>query len=325
MALFTVQSSVFNAFWDICSAELFEVISEMLFYGILLVLVCFAGTILVRKQAAGGRVLLLATIMMFVFATTQLIFRVLAARKAYAVFYLAVAGEFAPESPLAREAASLNLAYNFVEDILLVTNNLFTDGILIYRCWLIWGQNLYVIIAPTIMLLLSTVLSYISAVEGDYPSANGPAIDLRIGFLLSLLTNMVLVGLTAGRIFHTRRLSIRRLDADVVRRYNTAMAMILESGAILTAWVIIYVILRSLDVPPTVWRVFRGGLAMLLNIVPTMIVVRVGLGHSINDSERTKVGTVTGSATSSSISGTRTRGGTFTQGNEKEFFGSASV
>ncbi|KAJ6495028.1 hypothetical protein C8R45DRAFT_162754 [Mycena sanguinolenta] len=84
----------------------------------------------------------------------------------------------------------------------------------------------------------------------------------------------------------------RNLQTDVIRRYNTAIAMVLESGTILTVWVVIYLILRSMT-PPTVWRIFRGGLAMLLNIVPTLIVVRVGLGHSINESERTRIGTVT--------------------------------
>jgi hypothetical protein len=87
-------------------------------------------------------------------------------------------------------------------------------------------------------------LSYISAVEGDYPSAAGPSIDLRIGFLMGVFTNILLVGLTgtsiavfhscggtdvsppAGRIFHTRQKSRGFLKNDVVRRYNTAMAMV---------------------------------------------------------------------------------------------------
>ncbi|KAJ7837361.1 hypothetical protein B0H14DRAFT_2791508, partial [Mycena olivaceomarginata] len=237
--------------------------SEMLFYGIFLVL---------------------------------FLFRILAARKAYLVFYLAVGGQFAPESELARNALAKNVLYNFVEDVLLVTNNALTDGVLIYRCWLIWGKNYYVIAGPSVMLLLTSVLSYLSAVEGDYPSAKGPAVDLRIGFLLGLLTNIVLVGLTAGRIFNTRR-TARNLQSAVARRYNTAIAMVLESGLILTTWVVIYLLLRSLA-PPTTWRVFRGGLAILLNIVPTMIVVRVGLGHSINESERTRVGSVNESTTS---------------------------
>jgi hypothetical protein len=287
---FTIQSSVFNSYWEFCAAELFSVMSEMLFYGILLVLVAFAANLLLRRHATGGRVLLYSTAAMFLLATLQFMFRILAARKAYTVFYLAAAGQFSPESAAAREAAAQNLAFNFVEDMLLVTNNALTDGVLIYRCWLIWESNYYAIIAPSIMLLLTTILSYLSAVEGDYPSASGPAVDLRIGFLLGLLTNLVLVGLTAGRIYHKRRL-VRNLETAVVRRYNTAVAMVLESGTILTLWVVIYVILRSMNVPPTVWRVFRGGLAILLNIVPTLIVVRVGLGHSINESERTRVST----------------------------------
>ncbi|KAJ6495024.1 hypothetical protein C8R45DRAFT_1094701 [Mycena sanguinolenta] len=288
---FIIQLSAFNSFWDFCAAELFSVMSEMLFYGILLVLVAFAANLLLQRNAKGGRLLLYSTVVMFVLATLQFVFRVLAARKAYTVFYLAVAGQFQPQSPLANVAAAQNLAFNFVEDLLLVTNNAVTDGILIYRCWLIWARNYRVIIVPSVMLFLTTILSYLSAFEGDYPSASGPAVDLRIGFLLGLLTNIVLVGLTAGRIYYKRRMG-RNLQTDVIRRYNTAIAMVLESGTILTVWVVIYLILRSMT-PPTVWRIFRGGLAMLLNIVPTLIVVRVGLGHSINESERTRIGTVT--------------------------------
>jgi len=202
------------------------------------------------------------------------------------VFYLAVQGEIAPQSPIAREALARNLDLNFVEDVLLVTNNLVSDGLLIYRCYLIWGRNKYIAIGAGLMLLLTTILSYISAVEGDYPSAAGPAIDLRIGFLLSVLTNMVIVGLTVGRILHTRRKARTILQRDVARRYNTAAAMVLESGAIVCAWVIAYVVVRSMS-PPTVWRIFRGGLAQMLNIVPTMIVVRVGLGHDIQRNDST--------------------------------------
>ncbi|KAJ6541781.1 hypothetical protein B0H19DRAFT_1174632 [Mycena capillaripes] len=283
---YTISASVFSLFWDLAAAELFAAMSEMLFYGILLVLVAFAVNLLWRRQA-GARVLLISTAVMFVFATVQFGARLQATVKAFDVFYLAVQGEFSPQSARARDAAAQNLAFNFLEDVLLVTNNAFTDGVLIYRCFLIWGSNYYVIIAPSLMLLLTSILSYISAYEGDYPSAAGPSIDLRIGFALSVLTNIVLVGLTAGRILHTRRVARRAGMRTDVRRFNTAVAMVLESGAILCAWVVVYVILRSIS-PPTTWRVFRGGLAMLLNIVPTMIIVRIGLGHAI-DSESTKI------------------------------------
>jgi hypothetical protein len=95
------------------------------------VLVAFAANLLLRKHATGGPILVYSTAAMFVLATLQFLFRILAARKAYLVFYLAVGGQFAPESELARNALAKNVLYNFVEDVLLVTNNALTDGVLV--------------------------------------------------------------------------------------------------------------------------------------------------------------------------------------------------
>ncbi|KAJ7069058.1 hypothetical protein B0H15DRAFT_122640 [Mycena belliarum] len=287
MSEFTVSSTVFAEFWTFASADLYELITEVLFYGILLVLVAFAVTLLSRKrQAVGGSVLGAATGVMLIFATAQLLARFVATFEAFRVFSLAVQGQRAPESDIARRAMSKYIDVNFAEDVLLVTNNLFTDSLLIYRCFLIWGRNKYIIIGPGLLLLLSAALSYVAAVQGDYPTAGGPTVDLRIGFALSVFTNLLLVGLTAGRIWYTRRRAHGFLEKSVAARYNTAIMMVLESGGILCAWVVAYVVVRSIS-PPTVWRVFRGGMAQMLNIAPTLIVVRVGLGHTIQETTGT--------------------------------------
>ncbi|KAJ6628629.1 hypothetical protein B0H10DRAFT_161518 [Mycena sp. CBHHK59/15] len=267
---YTIPSTVFSKFWDLALADLCEAIAEVLLYGVLVVLVAFAAYVLCLRKAAGSVALAAATGVMFILATVQLATRLRTTIFAFKVFHLAVQGEIAPQSRVASAAMEQYVAFNFVEDILLVTNNLVTDGVFIYRCFLIWGRNLYVVSVPAVMLLLTTVLSYISAYEGDYPSAGGPHIDLRIGFMLSVLTNIVLVGLTAGRIWHTQRTTRSFLPSSVGRRYNTATTMILESGAILCAWVV------------------AGGLAQIVNIVPTLIIVRVGLGNSLKETSKEK-------------------------------------
>ncbi|KAJ7201427.1 hypothetical protein GGX14DRAFT_656825 [Mycena pura] len=273
---YNVPANVFADFWNVAEAELLETMTEMLFYGILLVLVAFAANLLWHRQASkGNRVLAGATGVMFMLATVQLIFRLCATEKAAELLYLRVAG---PQDPRARDALAQNLYFNFVEDVLLVTNNLVTDGVLIYRCFLIWGGNYYAVAVPSLMLLLTT--GEPALLIGDYPTASGPVVDLRIGFLLGVLTNILIVGLSAGRMLHTRRRARSVGPAELVRKFNNATAMILESGAIVFVWVLVYIILRSMA-PPTIWRVFRGGLAQLLNIAPTMIVVRVGLGYTI--------------------------------------------
>ncbi|CAK5280432.1 unnamed protein product [Mycena citricolor] len=291
---YTVSATLFAKLWDgtpdAAMGEITATMSELLFYGIFLVLASFSVNLIHRRQAGiSGLVLKLATLLMFVLATSQLLARILACTQSIRALYLAVQGRVPPTDALAR-----NLAFNFAEDILLVTNNIVTDGLLIYRCFLIWGHNYYAIAAPAVMLLLSTILSYIAAYEGDYPGIGGPSVDPRIGFALSVLTNIVLVGLTAGRIWYTRVHASRLgLKADIVRRYNSATAMVIESGGIVCLWTIIYVIMRSTNVSPTVWRVFRGGLAQILNIAPTLIVVRVGMGKRTvtTESDSTEIGT----------------------------------
>ncbi|KAJ7492064.1 hypothetical protein FB451DRAFT_1165242 [Mycena latifolia] len=291
---YTVPATVFSDLWTFASADVYEAITEVLLYGILLVLVAFATSLLSRRQAAGGRILGAATGVMFLLATIQLGARLMSTSQACRILYLAVQGEVQPQSLIANKAMSRWVNVNFVEDVLLVTNNLVTDGVLIYRCYLIWGRNKWIAIGPGVLLLLTSILSYVSAVEGDYPTAAGPMIDLRIGFILSVVINLLLVGLTAGRIWYTRRKARGFLQKDVLLKYNTATVMMLESGAILCAWVVAYVVVRSIS-PPTVWRIFRGGLAQMLNIVPTLIVVRVGLGHTIQETTANFGGSTQGS------------------------------
>ncbi|KAJ7664925.1 hypothetical protein B0H17DRAFT_1091199 [Mycena rosella] len=283
---YTVSATSFADVWTFASADLFEAISEVLFYGILLVLVAFALNLLSQRKAAGGLVLGIATVIMFILATVQLAARLQATVEAVKLVYLTVQGQTEPQTRISNETMDRYINFNFAEDVLLVTNNMVTDGVLIYRCFLIWGRNKYVVIGPGLLLLITSVLSYLSAVQGDYPTPGGPTVDLRIGFLLSVLTNLLLVGLTAGRVWHTRHKARGFLKKEVARRYNTAVIMILESGAILCAWTVAYVVFRSIS-PPTVWRVFRGGLAQILNIVPTLIVVRVGLGHTVDEANGT--------------------------------------
>ncbi|KAF7302805.1 hypothetical protein MKEN_01242300 [Mycena kentingensis (nom. inval.)] len=281
-AVYRIPSSAFADFWERATAEIVSTITELLFYGILLVLSSFAINILVKRQPARSWTLIGTTALMLLFGTTQVFLRLGSAWTGAERLYVRVAlGEAAAD-----RVHSLNVVWNFLEDIALVTNNLVTDGVLIYRCYLIVSY------LSRVLLIITTVLSYLAAVQGDFPQLGAPSVDLRVGFILGVLTNILLVGLIAGRIMYTRRNAKRLGIEDAVRRYNNATAMIIESGAIICLWTVIYVVARSIA-PETVWRAFRGGLPQLLNIVPTLIIVRVGLGHAIDaqTTMQTRVGT----------------------------------
>ncbi|KAJ7463308.1 hypothetical protein FB451DRAFT_464592 [Mycena latifolia] len=153
----------------------------------------------------------------------------------------------------------------------------------VYRCFMVWGRNFRVVIVPIFMVVATTVLGYLCAYSDDDLNAN-ECIDYRAVFLLSIVTNFVLMALTAGRIWWIRRDACVLLESASVRRYNTVIAMILESGAIYCVTAIIYVISVSLWGPyATSSNIIRGALPQIMNIAPTLIIVRVGLGHSVED------------------------------------------
>ncbi|KAJ6594773.1 hypothetical protein B0H19DRAFT_1096683 [Mycena capillaripes] len=106
-----------------------------------------------------------------------------------------------------------------------------------------------------------------------------------------LLTNVVLTVLTAGRIWWMRRDACIVLESAHVRKYDTAIAMIiLESGAIYCLAIIIY--LTAVSVPvlnnSPASDIVRAALPQIMNIVPTLIIVRTGLRRSVGNGDTTQ-------------------------------------
>ncbi|KAJ7108236.1 hypothetical protein C8R44DRAFT_803845 [Mycena epipterygia] len=285
---YTVDPTVFSNYWEFSLSQVYATCPEILLYGIFLVLLAASVYLLYHRTGEGRLLLAIVTSLMAVLATLQLVVRVGETVLSFQLFQLAIQGEIWPHSARTVRYFLLYDRFYIIEDLLLVTNNLVTDSLFIYRCFIIWGRKIHVVILPILMLLITTVLGYISTYKDDY-SQSGSYIDSRIPFLLSILTNVLLMALTAGRIWWIRRDACIVLESSSLRVYNTVIAIILESGAIYCLSITLYLI------SATVWNsdsnnfapminVLRGALPQIVNIAPTLIIVRVGLGRSVEDS-----------------------------------------
>nr|GAT44512.1 predicted protein [Mycena chlorophos] len=150
--------------------------------------------------------------------------------------------------------------------------------------WLLFAVNvsLKVIIAPCILLLGTLVTGVIDAL--DLP------MDQRIPLLLGVATNLLLVGLCGWRIRQIRRdaRAVGSRDPGLQTRYGSVLAVIAESGALYIATALIVIITRSIDDGDSVVYFFALGAAThTVNIVPTLAIVRTGLGYS---SEHVRLG-----------------------------------
>jgi len=104
--------------------------------------------------------------------------------------------------------------------------------------------------------------------------------DIRIPYSLGVATNLVLTTITAGRILWIRRAASHvDLDNAFRRRYNRAIVIILESGAvycIVGIFLFIAVSLRNEEI----YDIGYGVGQQLLNIVPTLTLVHVGRSNT---------------------------------------------
>ncbi|KAJ7716234.1 hypothetical protein DFH07DRAFT_356254 [Mycena maculata] len=109
--------------------------------------------------------------------------------------------------------------------IIFAINNLVTDTLFLYRCYVIWDFRKKVIILPG-MFLLST---FVFGVFASYTVEDNL---ITIAYTMATATNILLTTLTAGRIWWKRRqTSHTGLDDTFRKWYSTAVAIILESGA----------------------------------------------------------------------------------------------
>ncbi|KAJ7083853.1 hypothetical protein C8R44DRAFT_822110 [Mycena epipterygia] len=97
--------------------------------------------------------------------------------------------------------------------------------------------------------------------------------------------------LTAGRIWWIRRETFHvDVDPKFRNRYDTAITIIVESGVIYCACGILALVSGFfVRVEVISYGIAYGLLRQGINIIPTLIVVWVGLGHNIQDTIRDRI------------------------------------
>ncbi|KAJ7134854.1 hypothetical protein C8R44DRAFT_771642 [Mycena epipterygia] len=224
---------------------------------------------------------------MFIFAMTEMALQIVTATLSMRSLYSTVHGNGTIYSEQWDSLQRMSLILGFIEDLLLVTNNTITDSLLIYRCYVIWDTNYRkkVVILPLFLLLVTTVVGYVTVYRNDI-APPGSHLDTRITLGLAMTTNLVLTGLTVGRIWWTRRHLRTVGQTKFIQRYNTAMSLLLESSALYSICLSILLVALSFktsrETGPLVTYVSYGFGGQLVNIIPALVIVRVSFGRKMD-------------------------------------------
>jgi len=168
--------------------------------------------------------------------------------------------------------------------------------ILIYRCWVVWGRNIRIVIIPS-FLSIAFLGIWLTNNSSWYFSSAGIATPTRWGgvmlltsLTLSLVVNALATGLIVLRIFMVYQ-KVKPISTEKTldtRKLRSIMFILIESGIALFSMQLVRLVLyllSSQDAPMEGYALTLGIDQMLHGIIPTIILVRVSMGLSFHDDE----------------------------------------
>jgi len=291
-----MADTVFSTAWTRMLQDISKSAIALFLGGVYFLLGAVAFYLFSRRNTQGRVIFMWAIAAMLCLAMAELVMQIIATSLSWRILFSAA--QDVESISFLKQQASLDDMYNrivFVEDLMLVANNAVADGLFAYRCYLIWGPsyNKQIITLPLLLLLVTTALGSITAYDNNIRYAGEAVVDSRIGFAFAIATNLTLTGLTAGRVWWTRR-ELRIVGQDkFAKRYTTAITVLLESGIAYCVFLILVILALSYGRIATsqgspFTSLSYGAAGQLVNIVPTVFIVRIGLFPPTADTESEK-------------------------------------
>ncbi|KAK6991772.1 hypothetical protein R3P38DRAFT_3090856, partial [Favolaschia claudopus] len=235
-----------------------------------------------HSKSSGRKLLLILASLMALLSTIQCALRIALVVVALRLLRDALLnGPILATTPTGLNAARLFRSLFFSADIVLVANIVLTDGLLVYRCYCVWGhpRKIFLVI-PTALIAATVATGIVTAYDQGY-SFEPQHFDPYIVFGINLLTNILISLAIAGRIWWISRAQRALLGPHSSLQHSAIIAIILESGSIYCLALILSMVSLSIEIQhPTISLTIYGSVGQLINIAPMLILVRVGMGYS---------------------------------------------
>ncbi|KAI0713462.1 hypothetical protein C8Q76DRAFT_675570 [Earliella scabrosa] len=166
-------------------------------------------------------------------------------------------------------------------------NTILGDGIVVWRCWHVWGRSWKVCIAPVLLIAASAVCGFGQAHTFATATTTKSAFASTLArwngslFALSFVTNVVVTTLIAARLWFILQNMEGNALAGAPFRYFKIFMLIIESAMIYSAAILIEIILYFSG--HHAFYIVYDPIAQLTGIVPTVIIIISTLGLTVED------------------------------------------
>jgi hypothetical protein len=183
--------------------------------------------------------------------------------------------------PLGYFAANISAWYNTLGSAADITVNFMGDGLLLYRCYIIWGARPWVIALPALVYIASTVTAIITVYSSARPDASifaGNAAKFGVAWVsLTVSLNIILTLMICARLIMARTQSKYRLHPRLATMYTGMVPILVESALPFTVLGVAFIAVYVRTLPSELALAFIWG--TFCAISPQMIILRVSMGH----------------------------------------------
>ncbi|KAF8154995.1 hypothetical protein K438DRAFT_1863031 [Mycena galopus ATCC 62051] len=218
--------------------EMYKTSAILVCYGFYVLLFVIAIFTLSRRQTAGKTLLLEASCTLFLVGTVQTILCIMIATASFQILS-ALVGPLGSTTEISGLFHMRDGLYAASEAIFAI-NVFLTDLLFLFRCYLIYARRWRAIIFPAFLIFLTSVAAIVSLGTNSLSTPLGQKVHLGTavaGYGIGLFANIVLMTLTAGRLWWMSRASAHtHLHTTLKNRYTTTISIILESEYIREEW-----------------------------------------------------------------------------------------
>ncbi|KAJ7693634.1 hypothetical protein B0H17DRAFT_1199753 [Mycena rosella] len=184
--------------------------------------------------------------------------------------------------PAAYFGDNLSTWYNTLGTAAGICMNFLADGLLLYRCYVIWGSQLKIVAFPILMYFGAMSMAILLIYESAIPGASfftGDSVSFGVPyFWLTISLNIITTSLICGRLLSVRNRVRSILGEQYCQTYTGVVAVLLESALPFTVLGIVYVISYARNSSYSfaflqIWADFCA-------ISPQLIILRVAMGKA---------------------------------------------
>ncbi|KAJ6496182.1 hypothetical protein C8R45DRAFT_1072452 [Mycena sanguinolenta] len=150
-----------------------------------------------------------------------------------------------------------------------------SDGILIYRLWIVWSRNKFVIILPILTLIGLAIALALSVQTTTRVDSVAEDKGLTPGLVFTLMTNLYCTGLISWKVWNVTK-SSSAVNGNNLRDF---VVLLVESATFFTAWGIFYMVTHQIN--SDLQFVALIPLPAVAGITNALIQARIGMGKTV--------------------------------------------